>query len=117
MAKDRWSEDPEPLARSIIAIVKTSLEGVHRKEYRETIERAKQAADQLVKEVETRHGKIKGKIIRRLIRVLRNHLPAREHPKYIDHESYPDSVRKPFSKRQEILCGKGNWAMRRMYSM
>jgi phosphoenolpyruvate synthase/pyruvate phosphate dikinase len=83
VAKDRWIENPEPLARSILAIVKTGTEGAHRQEYRETIERAKQAAVDLCREVETRHGKLKGKIIRRLISVVRNYLPAREHPKYL----------------------------------
>ncbi|HEX3043718.1 MAG TPA: phosphoenolpyruvate synthase, partial [Bacillota bacterium] len=83
IAKDRWIENPEPLAKSIMAIVKTSAEGAHRKEYRETIERAKQAAEEFIKAVETKHGKIKGKIIRRVIRVFRNVLPIREHPKYL----------------------------------
>ncbi len=83
MAKDRWIENPEPLAKSIMAIVKTGTEGIHRKEYQETIERAKQAASELIREVENKQGKLKGKVIRRLIAVLRNYLPAREHPKYL----------------------------------
>ncbi len=83
MAKDRWIENPEPLVTSIMAIVRTGTEGVHRKEYQETIERAKQAAADLIREVESRRGKLKGKVIRRLINVLRNYLPAREHPKYL----------------------------------
>jgi len=83
MAKDRWIENPEPLAKSIMAIVNTSEEGINRKEYKETIERAKEAGEELVKEVAIKHGKIKAKIVRRLIRVLRNYLPVREHPKYL----------------------------------
>lgn len=83
MAKDRWIENPEPLAKSIMAIVNTSEEGIHRKEYKETIERAKEAGEELVKEVARKHGKVKAKIVGRLIRVLRNYLPVREHPKYL----------------------------------
>lgn len=83
MAKDRWIENPEPLAKSILAIVRTSKEGIHRKEYQETMTRAKQAAETLVKEIENKHGKLKAKVAKRLIRLLRNHLPAREHPKYL----------------------------------
>ena len=83
MAKDRWIENPEPLAKSIMAIVNTSEEGIHRKEFKETIERAKQASEDLVNEVARSHGKIKAKVVRRLIRVLRNFLPVREHPKYL----------------------------------
>ena len=83
IAKDRWIEDPEPLAKSILATIKTSEEGIHRKEYKDTIEKAKKATKEFIKEVESKHGKVKGKIVRRLIIVLRNVLPAREHPKYL----------------------------------
>lgn len=83
IAKDRWIENPEPLARSIMAIVRTATEGAHRREYRETVERAKQAAGGLIRAVQTKQGKIKAKIIQRMIRVVRNYLPAREHPKYL----------------------------------
>ena len=61
MAKDRWIENPEPLAKSIMAIVNTSEEGIHRKEYKETIERAKEAAEELIKEVEANMEKLKAK--------------------------------------------------------
>jgi len=40
------------------------------------------AAKEFIKEVATGHGKLKAKIVKRLIRVLRNGLPTREHPKY-----------------------------------
>ena len=83
MAKQRWIENPEPLIKSILAIIKTSEEGAHRKEYTKTIQRAKKAADEFVKAVELKHGKVKGKIVKRLVRVLRNVLPVREHPKYL----------------------------------
>jgi phosphoenolpyruvate synthase/pyruvate phosphate dikinase len=83
MAKDRWIENPEPIAKSIMAIVNTSEDGIHRKNYKETIENAKQASQDLVKEITRKHGKIRGNIVRRLIRVLRNFLPVREHPKYL----------------------------------
>jgi len=83
MAKDRWVENPEPLVKSILATIRTSTEGVHRREYNATIERAKKAAEEFVREVETKRGKIHGKIVKRLIRVCRNMLPVREHPKYL----------------------------------
>jgi pyruvate,water dikinase len=83
MAKDRWVENPEPLVKSILATIRTSEEGVHRREYGETIERAKKAAEELVREVETKRGKMQGKIVKRLVRVCRNILPVREHPKYL----------------------------------
>jgi len=83
MAKQRWIENPQPLVKSILAIIKTSEEGAHRKEYKKTIQTAKKAAEEFVKAVELKHGKVKGKIVKRLVRVLRNVLPVREHPKYL----------------------------------
>lgn len=83
MAKERWMENPEPLAKSILATMKTSKEGVHRKEYEALIEEAKTAAEEMVKEVEAKHGKIKAKIVKRLIKVLRSNLPMREHHKFL----------------------------------
>jgi len=106
MAKQRWIEDPEPLAKSIIAIIKTSVEGIHRKEYMDTIKKAEKAAEEFIKEVEARHGKVKGKIVRRLIRVLRNVLPAREHPKYLIMKMIL-IFKKNFLQEAKILVEKG----------
>lgn len=83
MAKERWIENPELLAKSILAIVNTAREGTHRNEYKATIARANEAAETLSKEIEARHGKLKAGVVRRLIRVLRNCLPLREHNKYL----------------------------------
>lgn len=83
IARDRWLENPEPLVKSIIAIIKTSKEGVHREEYSKTIEKAKEAAENMVKEIQAKHGKIKARIARRLILVLRNTFPTREHHKFM----------------------------------
>jgi rifampicin phosphotransferase len=107
MAKDRWIENPEPLAIAIMSIVKTSEEGIHRKEYSETIVRAEQAAEKLIKEVEAKHGKLKGKIVRRLIRVVRNFMPVREHPKYLIMKLIL-TFKKAFLEEAKILVQKGH---------
>jgi rifampicin phosphotransferase len=109
MAKDRWIENPEPLAIAIMSIVKTSEDGIHRKEYKETTERAKQAAEELIKEIEAKHGKLKGKIVRRLIRVVRNSLPVREHPKYLIMKLIL-IFKKTFLEEANILVQKGQLA-------
>ncbi len=106
MAKDRWVENPEPLARSIMATVKTAEEGVHRKDYKETIERAKKAAEELVTEVKNKHGVIKGKVAQRLVKVLRNYLPAREHPKYLIMKLIL-IFKKAFLEEAKVLVHKG----------
>jgi len=106
MAKDRWIENPEVLVKSIMATIRTSKEGDHRKEYKETIERAKKAAVDLITEVEAKHGKIKGKLVRRLVRVLRNVLPVREHPKYLIMKLIL-IFKKAFFEEATILVQKG----------
>lgn len=107
MAKDRWIENPEPLAKAIMAIVTTSEEGIHRKEYKETTARAKKAAEELIKEVEAKHGKLKGKIVRRLIRVVRNFMPVREHPKYLIMKLIL-TFKKAFLEEAKLLVQKGH---------
>ncbi|WP_242835742.1 PEP-utilizing enzyme [Clostridium sp. DL-VIII] len=83
IARERWIENPEPLVKSILATIRTSKEGAHREEYKNTIEKAKAAAENMVKEIQTKHGKIKAKIARRLISVLRSSFPIREHHKFM----------------------------------
>ncbi len=83
IAKERWIENPEPLAKSILAIIKSSKEGTHRREYSDTIEKAKLAAEEFIKEVQAKHGKMKAAKVKRLIKVLRNTMPAREHHKFL----------------------------------
>ena len=112
IAKDRWIENPQPLVKSILAIIRTSEEGVHRKEYRDILEKAKKAADELIKEVEAKHGKVKGKIVRRLIRVLRNVLPTREHPKYLIMKIIL-IFKKALLEEANILVQKGNLSLDR----
>ncbi len=83
IARERWIENPEPLVKSILATIRTSKEGAHREEYKNTIEKAKAAAENMVKEIQAKHGKFKAKIARRLILVLRNDFPIREHHKFM----------------------------------
>jgi len=106
MAKDRWIENPEPLVKAVLATVKTSEEGVHRKEYKETSERAKKAAEEFVREIEAKHGKLKSKLVKRFIRVLRNYLPAREHPKYLIMKLIL-IFKKAFLEEARVLVQKG----------
>lgn len=107
MAKDRWIENPKPLAKAIMAIVNTSEEGIHRKEYKETIEKAKKASAELIKEVEGKHGKVKGKVVRRMVRVLRNYMPIREHPKYLIMKLIL-IYKKAFLEEARLLVEKGH---------
>lgn len=83
IARDRWVENPEPLIKSILATIKTSKEGEHRREYWKTIDKAESAAEEFIKEVEAGKRKLQAKIVRRLIKVLRYTMPLREHHKFL----------------------------------
>lgn len=83
ISRDRWIESPELLVNTLMAVVHTSQEGAHRKEYNENIKKGKIALAELIKEVEKKHGKFTTKIVARLARFLRNVLPIREHHKYL----------------------------------
>jgi rifampicin phosphotransferase len=107
IAQDRWIENPQPLAKAIMAIVNTSQEGIHRKEYKETIERAKEASSEFIREVESKHGKVKGKIAKRVVRLLRNYMPIREHPKYLIMK-FILTYKKAFLEEAKVLVKKGH---------
>ena len=107
MARERWIENPEPLARAIISIADTSQEGIHRKEYKQTIERAKKASIELVREVEAKHGKSKARLVKRMVRVLRNYMPVREHPKYLIMKCIL-IFKKAFLDEARLLVAKGH---------
>lgn len=107
IGKDRWIENPEALVKSILSIIETSKEGLHRKEYKETIEKATEAANNMIKEVEEKHGKLKAKVVKRLIYVLRNSLPAREHHKLM-MVSILMIFKKAFLEDGKLLVEKGS---------
>lgn len=109
IVRERWIENPEPLVKSILATMNTSKEGLHRKEYKAMIEEAKIAALDMVKEVEARSGKLKAKIVRRLIKVLRNNLPMREHHKFLMMRQTM-IFKKAFLEEGKILVEKGQLA-------
>lgn len=83
LARPRWRESPEPLGHAIMAMVQTSSEQQHRKEFARTVNEAEKAMVRLVEEVRHQQGRIKARMISRVIKVLRHYLPLREHPKYL----------------------------------
>lgn len=107
IAIDRWMENPEPLIKAILATIKTSKEGTHREEYKNTIEKAKAAAEKMVEEIQAKHGRIKAKIASRLILILRNSFPIREHHKFMMMRLCM-IFKKELLKEAENLVNKGH---------
>lgn len=83
IARERWSENPTPLVTSILSIVNTSKEGEHRKDFETVIAKSESAADDLIHAVKQKRGFLSVSLIKRIIKVVRGYMPAREHPKYL----------------------------------
>ncbi len=102
----RWNENPEALVKSMLAIVKTSKEDIHNKDYANTIKEAEDASKRFIEEVESKRGKLKAKKIRKQIYIFRNTMPIREHPKYLIM-NYLDISKKVILEEAKGLVLKG----------
>jgi pyruvate,water dikinase len=83
IALERWSENPEPLVNAVLSMVDGRAEGQHRAEFAATKRTAVAACETFVAEVERRHGKAKASRVAKLVKMTRDCLPAREHPKFM----------------------------------
>ncbi|MCL2323190.1 MAG: phosphoenolpyruvate synthase, partial [Oscillospiraceae bacterium] len=83
VAREKWIENPAQIAKIIISTVKTSKEGIHRIEYEKAIKKALESSHEFIEVLKTKTSKINVKIAKRLIKVLRDCLPLREHHKLV----------------------------------
>lgn len=80
----RWQEVPTSLVPSIMSQIRSLEPGEHRRKFLQGKSEAEETATQLIDQVRnTRGGFLKAKIMCRLIRVYRNVMGLREHPKYV----------------------------------
>ena len=83
ISRPRWRDDPSTLLRTIAGGLQGE-EGHHRQHYRGLVEQAERAIESvLVAAGRGPLGWLRRPLARRLIRVHRNMLPLREHPKYM----------------------------------
>ena len=83
ISRPRWRDDPGALLRTIAGALGADA-GHHRIHYRAMVERAEHAADAVLEKAgRGALGVLRRPLARRLIRVHRNLLPLREHPKYM----------------------------------
>lgn len=83
IAKEKWLDNPEPLVKSILAMVDTMSEGQHRCDYAKTLAKAKLMAIEFVEKVRTQCGERQAKGIASFVKLFRNCMPLREHHKYL----------------------------------
>lgn len=84
ISRKRWYEDPSSLLQVIIGNLRHETSGGHRKKHQKLSAEGEAAGERLV--AAAQHGlfgAVKGRIARRLVRVARNQLAIREHPKFL----------------------------------
>nr|WP_326492907.1 phosphoenolpyruvate synthase [Alicyclobacillus fastidiosus] len=80
----RWREQPTRLVPPILSHIRAQKPGEHRQNFEQGRIEANEAADQILAQLRrTRGGVFKARFMTRLIRVYRNTVGMREHPKYI----------------------------------
>jgi phosphoenolpyruvate synthase/pyruvate phosphate dikinase len=80
----RWREAPEILIASLLSHIRSVAPGEHRKKHEQGEKEAEKAAEELLRRIKnTRLGSFKAKLMARLIKVYRDTMGLREHPKYI----------------------------------
>ncbi len=79
----RWRENPELIAKQIVALASSKGLGDHRKEYKKTVKKAKENVQVFIQAVRQKAGKRKAKKVAKYIKIYRDAFPIREHMKYI----------------------------------
>jgi pyruvate,water dikinase len=84
IARPRFRDEPGSLLKAVAGNLRQSEPGTHRAHHRKLAAEAEAAARRLVESAgEGPLGVLRGAIMRRMVRVARNLLPVREHPKFL----------------------------------
>ncbi|MGB1014111.1 MAG: PEP/pyruvate-binding domain-containing protein, partial [Nannocystaceae bacterium] len=89
----RWREDPSSLVTSLAGMLHGSEPGHHRRRESEAREQAKAAGETLERTAFAVLGRIRGRLVRRLIICIRTYMGLREHGKFYMIQAF-DELRK-----------------------
>ncbi len=107
ISRPRWRDEPASILRTVAGNLKTAEEGRHRAHYARLADAAETVAKQLVDEAgRGALGWLRRPLVRRLVRVHREHLPLREHPKFMLVRIL-DLVRRTVLEAAEALRAQG----------
>lgn len=84
ITRPRWNDDPRSLLQVIAGNLQSGTMGGHRQHQRQLVAAGTAAGERLVQAAN--HGllgPLRSRIVRRLVRVVRGYVPAREHPKFM----------------------------------
>jgi pyruvate,water dikinase len=84
ISRPSWSDEPASLLQVVIANLQHSVPGAHRAKHAQLAAEGEAAAARLEAAAREEHfGAMRGAVVHRLARVMRNLMPVREHPKYL----------------------------------
>lgn len=79
ITRPRWRENPTPLLQVVIGNLKTEAAGTHRIHHQQLTDEGIAAGERLTAQL----GGLRAKLAKRMVRVFRNFMAAREHPKFL----------------------------------
>ena len=103
ISRPRWREDPTSLLQMALGSAQRAEAGGHRAHFERMVAEGEAAAERLVQRAgRGPWGRVRGPIVRRLVRVTRHLLPMREHHKYVLVHLI-DSVKRAIYEAAEAL--------------
>ncbi|MEK6256771.1 MAG: PEP-utilizing enzyme, partial [Chloroflexota bacterium] len=83
ITRSRWNENPESLIQVIRSNMQNASPGAHRLHHAKLVAAGEAAGERLIQAAQHGlFGALKARIARRMVKVVRNMMPIREHPKY-----------------------------------
>ncbi len=79
IARPRWNEDPTPLIQMLVGNLSREEPGTHRAHHAQLKKQGLEAAERMIRA----SSRLKRPLVRRLVRVCRQNLAIREHPKFL----------------------------------
>jgi rifampicin phosphotransferase len=79
IARPRWNEDPTPLIQMLVGNLARGEPGTHRAHHAQLKKQGLEAAERMIRA----SSRLKRPLVRRLVRVCRQNLAIREHPKFL----------------------------------
>lgn len=84
IARPRWNDDPTFILQVVAGTLQHHEAGAHRKQHQGLVVEGKKAGERLAKNAKRGlFGAVRSRLVKRLVRVFRNAMPVREHPKFM----------------------------------
>ncbi|MEE9279710.1 MAG: phosphoenolpyruvate synthase [Myxococcota bacterium] len=107
ISRPRWSEEPTPLLQSIAGNLSREEPGGHRRHHERLMREAEEAGERLIRAARRGlWGPLRAALVRRLVRVQRELMGGREHPKFL-LVAFLDLAKRVILDQAEVLRDRG----------